>query len=127
MEDKLPEAPTLGRIIIFTKCVAEMIAFYSRHFGYELIGDPNDGIVELLPPPNGLPILLHETGRARKAGQVQIKLVFDVKDVPAFCEKAQEDGLIFGTVHQTEGYAFANAKDPSGNNVSVSSRAFRQA
>lgn len=55
-----------------------------------------------------------------------MKLVFDVKDVAAFCEAASRNGLTFGKIHQADGYVFANTKDPSGNSVQVSSRAFAQ-
>jgi hypothetical protein len=55
-----------------------------------------------------------------------VKLVFDVQDVPAFCEAAKSRGLDFGKVHKGNGYEFANAKDPSKNSIQVSSRAFRE-
>ncbi|HEX8049272.1 MAG TPA: VOC family protein, partial [Rhizobium sp.] len=29
-------------------------------------------------------------------------------------------------LHQADGYVFANAKDPSGNPIAISSRAFRR-
>jgi hypothetical protein len=50
--------------------------------------------------------------------------MFDVEDVETFCATAKENGLNFGTIHRADGYVFANAKDPSGNSVQVSSRAF---
>ena len=40
--------------------------------------------------------------------------------------RAAEQGLDFGAIHKGDGYLFANARDPAGNSVSVSSRAFRQ-
>jgi hypothetical protein len=40
---------------------------------------------------------------------------------------AATQGLKFGATHQANGYAFANAKDPDKNTVSISSRAFRAA
>jgi hypothetical protein len=54
-----------------------------------------------------------------------IKLVFDVEDVADFFRDTGILGIVFGPVHTADAYAFANAKDPSGNSVSVSSRAFR--
>ena len=66
--------------------------------------------------------MLHPTGKGRKMGQTLVKLVFDVEDVPAFCARALEQGLAFGPIHQADGYCFPNAKDPTGNSVSVSSR-----
>jgi hypothetical protein len=61
----------------------------------------------------------------QKLGQVGVKLVFDVKDVEAFKKCSAELGLMFGSTHLADGYAFANVKDPDGNSVSISSRAFR--
>ena len=37
-----------------------------------------------------------------------------------------EKGLLFGSTHLGNGYAFANAKDPDGSSVSISSWAHRQ-
>ena len=70
--------------------------------------------------------MLHPLGRGRKGGQTVAKLVFDVPDVVGFCVRAAEQGLDFGAIHKGDGYLFANARDPAGNSVSVSSRAFRQ-
>ena len=116
--------PQLGRLIIYTKRIPEMVAFYSEHFGYSARQLPGDRIVELLPENDGVSILLHPAAKSQKEGQALVKLVFDVEDVTGFCIAAKARGLDFGPVHQTESYAFANAKDPSGNSVSVSSRAF---
>jgi hypothetical protein len=44
--------------------------------------------------------------------------------VPAFCAALAKKGLSMGKVHKGDGYVFANAKDPSQNSISVSSRAF---
>ncbi len=116
----------LGRLIIYTKKIEEMIAFYCQHFDYHVVERPGDRIIELSPQSSGASILLHPASERQKMGQPLVKLVFDVEDVPAFCAKAKENGLNFGTVHQVEGYAFANAKDPSQNSICVSSRAFAQ-
>ena len=51
---------------------------------------------------------------------LSVKLVFDVQDVGAFAAA----NPAYGKVHKVPGYEFANAKDPSGNSVQVSSRAF---
>ena len=59
------------------------------------------------------------------AGQSQVKLVFDVEDVAAFRAEAETGGLVFGPIHQADGYDFSNARDPAGNPVQISSRAFR--
>ena len=117
------DAP-LGRLVIYTKDPDAMVDFYSRHFGYRAASRAGDRIIELVPPGAGAALLLHPAGQRQKMGQPLVKLVFDVADVPEFCAQAAENGLIFAKIHKADGYVFANAKDPSGNSVSVSSRAF---
>ena len=116
----------LGRIVIYTKRIDEMSAFYARHFGYSERRIDGDRIVELAPPGAGAALLLHPASEARKEGQTLVKLVFDVPDVPAFCAQAKARGLVFGSIHQADGYCFVNAKDPAKNSIQVSSRAFAQ-
>lgn len=118
--------PSLGRILIYTKQVEEMAAFYARHFGYSVLRQQGDRLIQLTPNTNGIAILLHPASAKQKQGQVLVKLVFDVEDVPAFCETSSAKGLNFGKIHHADGYVFANAKDPSGNPIQVSSRAFSQ-
>lgn len=115
-------SPPLGRLVIYTKKLDEMAAFYCRHFGYTRHDRPGDRIVELTGP--GIPLMLHPAGARQKEGQPLVKLVFDTPDVTAFCEKAAANGLTFGKEHKADGYTFANAKDPGGNSIQVSSRAF---
>lgn len=114
----------LGRIIIYTKKVEELVTFYCQHFGFEVRRLEGDRIVELVSQGGGANILLHPMSKARKEGQTLVKLVFDAEDVEAFCHAAKARGLLFGPIHQADGYSFANAKDPAQNSVSVSSRAF---
>ena len=114
----------LGRIVIYTKRLEEVAAFYCKHFAFEVLQLDGDRIVELVAQNGGANIMLHATSDRRKEGQTLVKLVFDVEDVPAFCEQAKRQGLEFGPLHQADGYCFANAKDPAKNSVSVSSRAF---
>jgi predicted enzyme related to lactoylglutathione lyase len=102
-----------------------MAEFYCRCFGFSVVRSETDRIVELTPQGGGASILLHPTASKQKEGQVLVKLVFDVEDVPEFCATAKDRGLQFGKVHQADGYAFANAKDPSNNSIQVSSRAFK--
>lgn len=116
----------LGRIVIYTKKIEQMSEFYSRHFGFSVSCNEGDRILELKPQTIGASILLHPASAKQKEGQALVKLVFDVEDVTAFCEAASVAGLKFGKIHQANGYVFANAKDPSGNSVQVSSRAFAQ-
>jgi predicted enzyme related to lactoylglutathione lyase len=113
----------ITRIILYTKRMEEMVRFYETHFGYSAHHAKGDRIIELVPRAKGLRLLLHPAGKAAREGQVAIKLVFDVPDVAVFCEAARQRGLDFGPIHKADGYQFANAKDPSKNSISVSSRA----
>lgn len=117
----------LNRVIIYAKDMVKTAAFYERHFNFTARQFPDDRIVELVSGDGGANIMLHPAAKGQKQGQSIIKLVFDVEDVGAFCRQAAENGLEFGTIHQADGYQFANAKDPCLNNISVSSRAFRPA
>lgn len=116
--------PTLGRLVIYTKRVDDLSAFYCAHFGYAERRRDGDRIVELHPPTGGMALLLHPASKGQKEGQSLVKLVFDVPDVPAFCQAAKARGLVFGAIHKADGYSFANAKDPAKNSIQVSSRAF---
>lgn len=116
----------LGRIVIYTKKIEQMADYYSKHFGFSVSRTEGDRILELKPPVSAASILLHPASAKQKEGQALVKLVFDVEDVTAFCEAASGARLKFGKIHQADGYVFANPKDPSGNSVQVSSRAFAQ-
>lgn len=114
----------LGRIIIYTKRTEALVAFYCQHFGFDVLRLEGDRIIELVPQSGGAHIFLYPMSPGRKEGQTLVKLVFDVEDVAGFCRDAKARGLLFGSIHQADGYCFANTKDPAKNSVSVSSRAF---
>ncbi|KAJ57502.1 glyoxalase [Actibacterium mucosum KCTC 23349] len=114
----------LGRLVIYTKKIDEMATFYARHFGFTITRLEGDRIVELTPKGPGAAILLHPASARQKEGQVMVKLVFDIEDVAGFCETAKANGLTFGRPFKADGYTFANAKDPAGNSIQISSRAF---
>ena len=118
-------AVPLNRLVIYAKDVEEMVRFYETHFAFRALRIPGDRIVELVAQDGGASIMLHPAGKAQKMGQVLVKLVFDVEDVEGFCRRAGENELDFGPIHKADGYAYANAKDPCLNSISVSSRAFR--
>jgi predicted enzyme related to lactoylglutathione lyase len=118
--------PALGRIILYVRDVERSAGFYATHFGYVAQRELGDRIVELHGPAGAANIMLHPAAKGQKLGQATVKLVFDVEDVPGFVAAAQAGGLAFGTLHKGDGYLFANAKDPDGNAISVSSRAFRK-
>ena len=116
----------LGRILLYVRDIEAVARFYVLHFGFRIHREAGDRIVELESPGGvGSNIMLHPLGRGRKSGQTVAKLVFDVPDVDAFCARAAEHGLEFGGIYKADGYACANARDPAGNSISVSSRAFR--
>ena len=116
----------LGRILLYARDIEAVARFYALHFGFRIHREAGDRIVELESPAGvGSDIMLHPLGRGRKSGQTVAKLVFDVPDVDAFCARAAEHGLEFGSIHKGDGYVYANARDPAGNSISVSSRAFR--
>ena len=116
----------LSTIIIYAKDMHRSAQFYSTHFGYETSGEINEGLIELHPSSGGADILIHQAAKSLKLGSAAIKLSFSVSDVQAFVDSAMLGGLAFGAIHQANGYAFANTKDPDGNSISVSSRIFRQ-
>lgn len=116
--------PSCSRVVIYTKKPEDVAQFYAELFGYRVITKDGDRIIELRPPNCGLILMLHAAGKGQKQGQSLVKLVFDVKDVEFFRQKLIEQGLAIGPVHQADGYQFANFRDPSGNPVSISSRAF---
>lgn len=116
----------LGRIVVYARDLEAMAGFYGRHFGYVPLRSKDDRIVELrAADPGGPTILLHPLGKGRREGQRLVKLVFDVEDVDAARAELIGSGVTVGPVHRVDGYAFANLDDPSGNPVSISSRAFR--
>lgn len=115
----------LNLIVIYAKDVQRTANFYQRYFGFTSEGSASEGLIELAAPAGGASILVHQAGKGVKQGQAAVKLTFSVQDVEAFKEMSAALGLEFGSTHQAEGYCFANAKDPDGNSVSVSSRAYR--
>jgi predicted enzyme related to lactoylglutathione lyase len=116
----------INRIVLYVKDVERVIAFYEKYFGFRADREEGDRIVELSSGDGGAGLLIHPAAKAQKAGQSLVKLVFDVEDVEAFCAGCKKAGLSFGALHKGDGYLFANARDPAGNPISVSSRAFRK-
>lgn len=116
----------LGRLILYARDVEAMVRFYERYFGFEPLRHDGDRIVELLAPDGGANLMIHPAAKSQKMGQALVKLVFDIENVEEFRSKCAGEGLEFGPVHQADGYVFANAKDPCGNSISISNRAFRR-
>jgi predicted enzyme related to lactoylglutathione lyase len=120
------ERAVLNRILTYTKDIARLSGFYSEIFHFEAVPDANGRIVELQPLRGGCIIMLHQAAKSQRIGQATVKLIFDVEDIAAFKTRAAARGLKFGAIHQADGYEFANAKDPDGNAVSISSCGFRK-
>jgi catechol 2,3-dioxygenase-like lactoylglutathione lyase family enzyme len=118
--------PQLDTILIYARNPAASAEFYRRHFGFLTSGEMVEGLIALSSPQSGAGILIHQAAKSLKQGQAGVKLMFSVPDVEAFKAQCARQGLEFGSVHQANGYAFANAKDPDGNSVAISSRAYRQ-
>ncbi|NLS15050.1 VOC family protein [Rhizobium sp. P40RR-XXII] len=116
----------LGRLVLYVRDVEATVSFYEKHFGFKPHREDGDRIIELQAPDGGANLMIHPAGKAQKMGQVLVKLVFDVEHVEAFRAKCAEQGLEFGPLRQADGYLYANVKDPSGNSISISSRAFRR-
>ncbi|WP_338120182.1 VOC family protein [Paraburkholderia kururiensis] len=74
----------LNRILLHAKDVQQTCAFYVQHFGFACEIDVNGRIAELVSPQGGAIIMVHQAGKGMKAGQVLVKLVFDVEDVESF-------------------------------------------
>lgn len=115
----------INRIILYAHDVEATVRFYETHFGFRAYREAGGRIVELVSGEGGANLMIHPAAKGQRKGQSLVKLVFDVTDVEAFCRRSAGEGLVFGAIHRADGYQFANAKDPSGNPISVSSRAFR--
>lgn len=112
----------LTRILLYVRDVEKTAQFYETLFGFEAYRAESDRIVELIDPRGGANLMLHPAAKGQKTGQSAVKLVFSVPDVDAFCSESNARAFPFGPIHRTADYAFANAKDPDGNSISVSSR-----
>ncbi|UDF29237.1 UNVERIFIED_ORG: VOC family protein [Roseateles sp. XES5] len=112
----------LTRILLYVRDVEATERFYTSLFGLVAHRAEGDRIVELIDPHGGASLMLHPAAKGQKIGQSTVKLVFSVADVASFCAESAGRGFAFGPIHQTAHYAFANARDPDGNSVSVSSR-----
>jgi predicted enzyme related to lactoylglutathione lyase len=111
-------------VILYVKDIGKVASFYETFFEMRRVPSEEPGWLELESPSGGCTLALHQARVAQKSGAA-VKLVFGVKDVPAFREAAAARGLKFGAVHAVRGdpgHEFANAKDPAGNSISISSR-----
>jgi predicted enzyme related to lactoylglutathione lyase len=114
-------SPPVARIILYVKNIPKVAAFYEKHFGLVPRPGASAGWIELAGPSGGCTIALHQASKGQKSGAA-MKIVFAVADVSAFCAMQKRAGLKFGPIHDAGDFAYANAKDPAGNAISISSR-----
>jgi catechol 2,3-dioxygenase-like lactoylglutathione lyase family enzyme len=117
------------RVILYVKDIPKVAQFYQRHFGMKPLPSQSEGWLEMSSKAGGCNIALHQASSAQKRG-AEIKIVFGVADVRKFKREREEDGLKFGPIHFTGDHAtgdfeFANAKDPAGNSLQISSRGLK--
>ncbi|MEJ1971447.1 MAG: VOC family protein [Lacunisphaera sp.] len=116
----MADSLSLARVILYVKDLPKVADFYQRHFGlHPLPSDRKDWLE--LTSGGGCTVALHQASVAQKRGAA-MKLVFGVADVRGFKKKCETAGLKFGVVHEADGFEFANAKDPAGNSIQISSR-----
>jgi hypothetical protein len=106
------------------KDIPKVARYYQRHFGMKPLPSQTEGWLEMTSGSGGCNVALHQASSAQKSGAA-IKIVFGVADVRRFKSKREADGLKFGPVHMAGDFEFANAKDPAGNSVQISSRGLR--
>jgi predicted enzyme related to lactoylglutathione lyase len=116
----------VSRVILYVKDVAKVAAFYQRHFGMTPLPGNDEGWVELSSGKHGCNIALHKAASSQKSCAA-VKIVFGVADVKKFKAECGTGGLPFGPIHQYRDFAFANAKDPAGNSIQISSRGIKRA
>jgi predicted enzyme related to lactoylglutathione lyase len=119
-------SPPIVRIILYVRDIPKVAAFYQEHFGLLPLPSLEQGWLELQPESGGCTIALHQASKAQKSGSA-VKITFGVADVRGFVAARLRAGLKFGPIHAAEGFEYANARDPAGNSISVSSRGLEKA
>ncbi len=117
----IPMSIPIVRVILYVKDIPKVADFYQRHFGMTPLPSQEKGWLEMMSSSGGCNIALHQASTAQKNGAA-IKLVFGVVDIRKFKEEREREGLKFGAIHTGGNIQFANAKDPAGNSVQISSR-----
>jgi predicted enzyme related to lactoylglutathione lyase len=115
----------VSRLILYVKDVARIAAFYQQHFGMKPLPGSEKGWVEISSGKRGCNIALHQAASSQKSGAA-MKIVFGVSNVKKFKAEREADGLRFGPVHSPGEFEFANAKDPAGNSIQISSRGIQK-
>lgn len=112
------------RVILYVKDIPKVADFYQRHFAMKPLPSEEEGWLELSSISNGCNLALHQAAATQKSGAA-MKIVFGVADVRRFKKEKEKNGLKFGPIHEAENFEFANAKDPAGNLVQISSRGLK--
>ncbi|MCA9247956.1 MAG: VOC family protein [Planctomycetales bacterium] len=122
----MPPLPApITRIAIYAKDMEKTLLFYQKFFGFKVIANESDQLIELQNPGGGSGLVILPASKGHRAGQSCVKIVFDVKDVAAFRSAKLKQGLKFGAIHECDGYQYCNARDPGQNPIQISSRAYR--
>jgi catechol 2,3-dioxygenase-like lactoylglutathione lyase family enzyme len=108
---------SMRRIVLFTKNMPEMVAFYSDILGFVLIKD-EPGWKEL--DAKGCVIALHNG--SSQVGRRPPKIGFWTGDVAAAREELIGRGARLGQVMSRSGLTRCEGKDPDGNPFSISDR-----
>lgn len=111
-------ALTMRRLVLFTKDMPRMIAFYRDVLGLRLRTD-DPGYKEF--DAGGCAISLHNG--TSEVGKRPPKIVFFSRDVAAARAELVGRGAKLGKVMGTEGLIRCEGKDPDGNPYSISNRA----
>jgi predicted enzyme related to lactoylglutathione lyase len=114
----------VSRIILYVRDIPKVAAFYQTHFGLQPLPGADDGWLELGATRGSCRIALHQAAVSQKRGS-EIKIVFAVKNVAKFVAQRATAGLKFSVVHKAGTHEFANARDPAGNSIQVSSRGLK--
>jgi hypothetical protein len=114
----------IARVIFYVKNIPKVAEFYRRHFGMTALPSSEKGWLEMTNPAGGCNIALHQAAKSQKSGAA-MKIVFRVTDVREFIREREQQGLKFGPLHEAGDFEFANAKDPAGNSIQISSRGLK--
>lgn len=115
----------VSRVILFVTDIPRVAAFYQQHFGMKPLPGGEAGWLELSSGKHGCSIGLHKAASRQKGGAA-VKIVFGVPDVRKFKAEREADGLRFGPLYSPGEFEFANAKDPAGNSIQISSRGMKR-
>jgi catechol 2,3-dioxygenase-like lactoylglutathione lyase family enzyme len=107
----------LARVILFTRQIDVMAAFYTNIFDLEPVSK-EPGWQEF--SAGGVNLALHSGPPS--PGSKGPKLVFHASDVAAMRETLVARGARFGKVRQGEHLCLCDGKDPDGNPIQLSNR-----